>query len=245
MSEEISGAFPPDIERTLIDKVFFYGAGCSSPERINTVREALLDVFPSCTVAVETDMFGAAKALFAHERGIAAILGTGSNSCLWNGASITRSAPSLGYVLGDEGSGAHLGLSLLKLYLNNELAPGLRHMFEEKFEVSRTIILDNVYRKPFPNRYLASFSPFLLEHQHNPAIHFAISSCFIDFFTKNIKIYPLYRELPLRFVGSIAFYFKDILHECALSNEIVIDQIVQHPADNLVNHIMNHEDIGE
>lgn len=238
---EVASAFPSDIDKKAVRKIFFYGAGCSSDDRKSIVRNALTRLFPSALVEVETDMFGTAKALFGNEQGIAAILGTGSNSCLWDGSKIVKGSPSLGYILGDEGSGAHLGIALVRLYLNNELPPSLRLLFEEKFSVNRNIILDNVYRKQLPNKYLASFSSFLYEHKHNPFINFTITSCFLDFFTKNVKIYPLYNTQKIRFIGSIAFYFSDILHECALASEMEIDKIIQHPVDDLVTFIMNEQ----
>jgi len=239
--QTVESSFPGDKDAASVDKIYFYGAGCSSDDRKKIIIDGLKMYFKSCTIFVETDMYGTAKALFGNDPGIAAILGTGSNTCLWDGSRIVKGSPSLGYVLGDEGSGAHLGISLVKLYLNHELPPNLSKQFEEKYNVNRNVILDNVYRKPQPNKYLANFTGFLVEHKSNPFIIFTVTSCFLDFFGKQVKIYPSYAEYKIRFIGSVAYYFSDVLHECALASEMSIDKIVQHPVDDLVKCILEDE----
>jgi len=241
IKREIVTSFPFDVDGTRVEKIYFYGAGCSSDDRKQIIKDGLMSVFSQSIVDVETDMFGAAKALYGNDKGIAAILGTGSNSCLWNGTSIVQGSPSLGFILGDEGSGAHLGMSLVKLYLNNELPLHLKVSFEEQYDVNRNIILDNVYKKPFPNKYLAGFTGFLADNISNPFIVFTITTCFIEFFEKHVKVFQNYKDYPLRCNGSVAFHFKEILLECAMASEIYIDKIIQSPIDELVQIIINDE----
>jgi len=153
------------------------------------------------------------------------------------GNKIVKNSPSLGYILGDEGSGAHLGLLLLKAFLNDELPSNLKEAFERKYTLDRNSILESVYRQPHPNRYLAQFSIFFVEHLTHPFIRYTVTTSFLDFFKKHITIYASHTEYKLRCAGSIAYCFREILQECALTCEVDIDKIVQHPIDDLVKMI--------
>ena len=234
IKKEVLHTFPPFHDRNGVKKILFFGAGCASNDKKAIINSAFLSLFPLSDIFIESDMFGAAKALFHNDEGIAVILGTGSNSCLWNGQSIIANSPSLGYILGDEGSGAHLGLTLSKRYLNNQLPQELKSLLEDSYPISRDILLENVYRKPFPNRFLAHYTYFLKENSTHPYIKFMVSECFLDFFDKHIKYFNNFNNYKIRFIGSIAFHFQEILEECSLASEIEIDSIIQSPIEKLV-----------
>jgi len=234
IKRDILHTIPPTFDRNEISKIFFFGAGCATLERKALIKSALLFLFPLSDIEIETDMIGTSKALFNSEKGIAVILGTGSNSCLWNGEAIVSNSPSLGYILGDEGSGAHLGMTLLKKYLNNELPIDLKTMLEDKYPITRDIVLENVYRKPNPNRYLAQYTFFIKENIEHPFMRFLVSECFLEFIDKHVKVFDNYTDLKVRCVGSVAHNFKDILLECSLAGEIDIDLVIQSPIERLV-----------
>jgi len=234
VKREVLHAIPPTFDRNEISKIMFYGAGCATIERKAIIKQALTSLFPLSEIEVDTDMIGASKALFNKDNGIAVILGTGSNSCLWNGESIESNSPSLGYILGDEGSGAHLGLTLLKKYLNNQLPADLKTLLEDRYPISRDSILENVYRKPNPNRYLAQYTFFIKETVEHSYIRYLVSECFLEFLDKHVKVFDQYSDRKVRCVGSVAHTFSEILQECALAGEIDIDMIIQSPIDRLV-----------
>jgi len=235
IKREVLHAIPPILDRNVISKTIFFGAGCATNDRKEIIRKALRFLFPLSENIVETDMVGASRALFKNDKGIATILGTGSNSCLWNGDKIESNSPSLGYILGDEGGGAHLGLTLLKRYLNNDLPNDLKTLLEDKYPITRDTVLDSVYRKPNPNRYLAQYTFFIKETVNHPYIRYMVSECFLEFIDKHVKVFDNYSDYKVRCVGSVAFIFKDILLECALASEIDIDIIIQSPIERLVH----------
>ena len=235
IKNEIINAFPLTLLKDAVKRIVFFGAGCSTVEKKNSIASVLTSIFTQSNIEVHTDMFGAAKALFDKEEGIAVILGTGSNSCVWDGESIITTSPSLGYILGDEGSGSHLGLTLIKKYLTNDLPSELKTLFENSYPISREIILENVYRKPNPNRYLAHFTYFLKENISHPYITYLVTDCFLQFFATQIKVFDNFNHKKVRCVGSIAYHFKDLLHECALASEIELDTIIQTPIESLVD----------
>ena len=153
----------PKLENIEIDQIYFYGAGCSFPEKKVLVSRALVRFFSNAMIEIQSDLLGAARSLFQHKKGIACILGTGSNSCFYNGVEIVENVSPLGFILGDEGSGAVLGKLFVADCLKNQLPVALKEKFLSKYDLTPAIILDNVYKKPFPNRFLAQFTPFLLE----------------------------------------------------------------------------------
>ena len=217
-----------------IHEVYFYGAGCGSVDKRNMILTALKQIFPNSIVSVDSDMVGAAKALFGNKTGIAAILGTGANSCLWDGNQIVQNAPSLGYIIGDEGSGAHLGLSLIRKYLHNQLPQDIKTELENKYPVSRDIILENVYKKPNPNRYLAQFTYFIKESIDHQFMKFIVTGCFLEFMEKYIKYYNGYNKYEIGCIGSVAYAFKEIFNECAIASECDVVKIISSPIDELI-----------
>ncbi|MBK8808497.1 MAG: hypothetical protein IPO21_18435 [Bacteroidales bacterium] len=243
ISYEIKKNYPENFLLEDIQAVFFYGAGCSSEDRIGIVHKGLNNCFKNAEIEINTDLYGAALATFGNSEGLVAILGTGSNSCYWDGYNIIQSSPSLGYILGDEGSGAVLGKVLLTLLLNGELPPELESQFYNTYDISQNDILDGIYRKEKPNSFMASFTYFWVENLHHPYVKYVVNNCFLRFFEKNIIKYPDYDKYQLRCVGSIAHYFNDILIECALAYNIKIDSIVRQPIHGLSKYFLEKMDI--
>ena len=216
--------------------LFYYGTGCSSPEKISIVKEALQNCFPKATIVVEHDMLGAARALCGKEQGIAAILGTGSNSCYFDGKEIKASAVSLGFILGDEGSGAHIGKTFIQAYLNKELSGAIADKFFSEYKIGIDEILDAVYKQPMPNRYLASFTKFIKQNIHEPELKNLVLECFKSFFDKQICKFSDYKSIHLHCVGSVAKHFSDILKEAAKEKGVIVGKIISAPIDGLVEY---------
>lgn len=216
-----------------ITEIHFYGAGCSFPEKKLIVSQALVRFFGQATIAVQSDLLGAARSLFQHEAGIACIMGTGSNSCYYDGSEIVQNVSPLGFILGDEGSGAVLGKLLVADCLKNQLPEWIRDKFLDEYELSPADILDRVYKQPFPNRFLAKFTPFILEHIEEPAIFNLVYDSFDAFLVRNVLQYPL-EDMKTGFVGSVAYYFRDTLEIVASERGIVISEIQRNPMEGLV-----------
>jgi len=217
-------------------EIFFYGTGCSSPDNVKSVKKALQKCFPGAGISVDHDLMGAAKALCGSEKGIACILGTGSNSCYYNGKKIVKNSPGLGYVLGDEGSGAYLGKKVIQYFLYNTFDADLMDRFTAKFNTSSYEILDAVYKKPLPNRYLASFAIFLAENRGHYMVENIIEDGFNDFFFNHIYKYRESWTLPINFIGSVAYGFKDVLKEMCTSYELQLGKVLQKPMDGLIKY---------
>lgn len=231
--EEIGTILYPAVASLPIEAVFFYGAGCAFPEKNRVVEEILAAYFPR-PIAVESDLTGAARALCGSRPGIACILGTGSNSCLYDGQLITEHIPPLGFILGDEGSGAVLGRRLAADWMKRQLPEALAEKFSRHYALTPAVLLENVYKRPFPNRFLASLSPFLLEHIEEPVVHALVSDSFRAFFTRNVMAYTDYARYPVHFTGSIAYYYRQVLQETAADLGITIGRIEQEPISGLL-----------
>ncbi len=216
------------------EEIYFYGTGCSSPENVKLVKKAIQRAFPDAAVAVDHDLMGAAKALCGNDKGVACILGTGSNSCYYNGKKIVKNSPGLGYVLGDEGSGAYLGKKVIQYFLYNTFDADLMDRFNAKFNTNTIEILDAVYKKPLPNRYLASYAVFLAENRGHYMIENIIEDGFNDFFFHHIYKYRESWTLPVNFVGSIAYGFKDVLKEMCSVYELQLGKVIKKPMDGLI-----------
>ncbi|MDR3653897.1 MAG: ATPase [Paludibacter sp.] len=224
----------PQLVNADIDRIYFYGAGCSFPEKKMVVSRALIRFFNNSMIEIQSDLLGAARSLFQHEKGIACILGTGSNSCFYDGNEILQNVSPLGFIMGDEGSGAVLGKLFVADCLKNQLSPELKETFLSRYNLTPAEIMDSVYKKPFPNRFLAQFTPFLLENIENSSIFNLIFDSFDAFLVRNVMQYPL-ENVEVGFVGSIAHYFRDMLEIVALERGIRISEIVQSPMGGLVN----------
>jgi glucosamine kinase len=224
----------PKLKGSAPEEIHFYGTGCSNPANVKSVKDALKKVFPGSSVFVDHDLMGAAKALCGNEKGVACILGTGSNSCYYNGKKIIKNSPGLGFILGDEGSGAYLGKRVVQYYLYNTFDPDLMDRFKAKFNTNAVEILEAVYRQPLPNRYLANFTTFLVENRGHYMIENIIEDSFNDFFFNHIYKYRESWTMPVHFIGSVAFGFKDILKEMCNAYELQLGKVLKHPMDGLV-----------
>ncbi|MBC6492154.1 N-acetylglucosamine kinase [Flavihumibacter stibioxidans] len=224
----------PEISRYKIEAIYYYGTGCKNPANQKMIRNAIRKVFPSIEVTVDNDLMGAARAVCQHEKGIACILGTGSNSCYFNGKKIAKNSPGLGYVLGDEGSGAYLGKKVIQYYLYNTFDEELRFRFEDKYKMKDVDILDSVYKQPLPNRFLASFTLFLAENRGHYMIENIIEDGLNDFFFQHVIKYNESWKLPVHFVGGVAYGFRDVVMELCSSYELELGTILQHPMEGLI-----------
>jgi glucosamine kinase len=236
ISDLIKSQLLPGLKNLQIDDIFFYGTGCKNPENSKSVKKALQKNFPGSHIEVDHDLMGAARALCGHEKGLACILGTGSNSCYFNGKKILKNSPGLGYVLGDEGSGAYLGKKVLQYFLYNTFDEDLRSRFDAKYVTNASEILDNIYKKPLANRYLASFALFLAENRGHFMIENIIEDAFNDFFFSHICKYGESWKHPIHFVGSVAFGFRDVILDLASSYEFSIGKIIKNPMEGLVEY---------
>jgi N-acetylglucosamine kinase-like BadF-type ATPase len=222
--------------RTGISQIWFYGAGCAFPDESRMVKDALSRYFGNCEIEVNSDLMAAARSLCGNHAGIACILGTGSNSCYYNGREIVHNVAALGYVLGDEGSGNALGRKLLSDVLKNHLPEEIRKVFFESYPVSVGNILDHVYRKPFPNRYLAQYARFVSANIHYPEMQTLASNCFREFFSRNVMQYEAAKQLPIHFTGSVAFHFSEIIKKTAAEFGLTVGNILQEPMSGLLDY---------
>ena len=226
----------PRLKKINIDEIYYYGTGCSNPGNANMVKKVFKDIFPDAQIEVTHDLMAAAKALCGNEKGIACILGSGSNSCYYNGKKIVKNSPGLGYILGDEGSGAYLGKKVIQYYLYDTFDEDLRSRFDAKFVTNSTEILNAVYKAPLPNRYMASFAIFLAENRGHYMIENIIEDGLNDFFFNHVYKYKESWTLPVHFVGSIAYGFKDVLVEMCKSYQLELGKVMKNPMQGLIEY---------
>lgn len=235
-SEEMASGMQVDFLLNLqeeIQEIYYYGAGCSTPERKSEVIKALSSVFPTASIQVDHDLSAAARATCGHLPGIACILGTGSNSCDYDGEKIIANRPAPGYILGDEGGGGYIGRKLLQDFIYEDMPLEIRKDLEETFQLTQAIIQENVYRQPFPNRYMASFCRFITEHKSHPYCYKLYYYSFMEFFDKHVCRYADFQNKPVNFVGSIAYYNSDILRKAAMDKGIQVKLILESPIAGL------------
>ena len=237
ISNEIVTALLPELKTAEFDAIYFYGAGCGFPDKIAVVHRALTKYLKvKGEVEVATDMLAAARGLCGRESGIACIMGTGSNSCYYDGQNIVANVSPLGFILGDEGSGACLGKLMVGDLLKNQMTPELKEKFLQQFNLTPADIIDRVYRKPFPNRFLASLSPFLSQNINEPCVHELVLNSFKAFFKRNIMQYDNYQNLKVNFIGSVAYYYKEVLAEAAQEMGLQLGTIIQSPMEGLIKY---------
>lgn len=224
----------PHLKKSPVNEIFFYGTGCKDPRNMKRVKKVFEKIFADADVFVENDLFGAARSLCGLEKGIACILGTGSNSCYFNGKKIVENSPGLGYVLGDEGSGAILGKKVIQHYLYNIFEEEMRERFDAKFTTSPEEILEAVYRKPLPNRYLASFTKFLADNRGHYMIENIIKDGLNEFFYTHIIRYSESKKLPIHFTGGVANGFKDVIEELCEGYGLELGHITKTPMEGLI-----------
>ncbi|MDA3928282.1 MAG: ATPase [Prolixibacteraceae bacterium] len=216
-----------------LDKIYFFGAGCSSSKNKEKVHSALFNIFKCDKIEVDTDLKAACLALAGDKAGIICLMGTGSNSCFWDGSKISSNIPSLGYILGDEGGGVSIGKQLSADYLKLQMPPHLRTKFSTKYDISTEFVLERVYQMQMPNRYLAGFTPFAEENIDDEYCRLIVYNQFKLFIERNILHYSNPENLPLYFCGSIAFSYKEILNEICNNYNLRIDKIVKEPINDL------------
>lgn len=228
-----------------VTDVSYFGASCSSDGRKRVLHTALSKFYFNATdIVVEHDLIGAAYASCDGKPGIACILGTGSNAGYFDGQSIVQESNALGYVMGDEGSGSHMGKQLLRDFLYDELPSQIRVQLIEEFEITRDRIFENVYSKPFPNVYLASFAPFLSKNRHYYYVRKLVRRALIEFLDRHVCTYENYEEVPVHFIGSIAFYYEDILREITAHKGIQVGAIIKQPVHNIAKWLLHDQKVS-
>ena len=228
----IKESLVPQVKES-VTKIFYYGTGVSSEKNQQVIREAFAQYWPEAYIEIGWDLLAAARALCGRERGIACILGTGSNSCYHDGTTIVDNVTSLGYVLGDEGSGAYLGKRIVADYLRRDLPEKLWDQFKQRFPFEREEFLDRIYNQEMPSRFLGSFSHFIFQHLNEPYCYQLVRSSFEEFFEKNEMKYHRYEQLKVHFTGSVSFYFSNILRQVAKEKNISVQHILESPIAGL------------
>ena len=236
ITEEIKTHLVPELPGTVLDEVHFYGAGCTKEKQpiVERALRANLTINGECEVA--SDMLGAARGICGHKPGIACILGTGSNSCSYDGKNLVKNVSPLGFILGDEGSGAALGKLLVGDVLKNQMPEAITKRFFEKYKLTSAEIIDRVYRQPKPNTFLASFVPFLEENIDEPKIYNLEKESFRPFLRRNAMQYDGWQTLPIGFNGSIAKIYKKPLLEALEEEGMHLGRIIQAPMEAMVEY---------
>lgn len=234
IASEIESNLLQHLSSTEFKGIYFYGAGCTF-DKVAIVKDAILEHLQSDEIQVNSDMLAAAHALCGREPGIVCIMGTGSNSCVYDGSKITENVSPLGFILGDEGSGAVLGKLFIGSLLKNQLKQGLKEEFLKEYNLSIAEIIDKVYRQPFPNRFLASLSPFIKKHIKEPSVHRLVLDNFKLFFKRNVMQYQ-YKDQSVNFIGSIAYYYQDVINEAASQMGINKGLILKSPMEGLIKY---------
>ena len=241
ISRSVRLGLPELFFKKKLEQVHYYGAGCSSYEKKNVLGASLVAQFKT-PIQVESDLLAAARGLFKCEAGIACILGTGSNSCFYDGKIIVKNVRAGGYILGDEGSGAVLGKTFLSDVLKGLAPKDLMSNFFDKFRITPNEVMESVYNRPFPNRFLSTLSYFLADHTDNDYAYHLITDNLRRFFTRNVCQYD-YKSYPIRFVGSLAHTYATILREVAREFDIELEVIEETPMNGLIEfHALNIEE---
>ena len=222
--------------RDQISTVYFYGAGCSSSKMNKIIETPFCDFFKNAEINIHHDLDAACYSMYDGEPAITGILGTGSNSCLFDGTTIYESAPSLGFMLGDEASGNYFGKKLLNLYFNNILSKDLKKKYENNYETDIANINSNVYNNSRANVYLAKFFPFVSENKNHEQMQELIKTSLDEFFRLHICCFPNHKEVKINFIGSVAFFLQEEIKAVALSYNCKIGEIVKNPIDKLIEY---------
>lgn len=232
-----------DLQKNLIPKIksgisaiYFYGAGIINKQKGDVIRFALQELFPLAKIEVESDLLAAARSSLGDKSGIACIIGTGSNSCLYNGSKIIKNVSPLGFILGDEGSGAVLGRKLLGDFLKGLLPDQLSSKFQKMYPLSYSEFLESVYKKEKPNKFLAEFVPFLSKNINDSYCSRLVENAFEDFIHRNVKQYAGYESIPISFVGSVAYYFQNQLKTVLGKNNLEMGEIMKSPMEGLIQY---------
>jgi glucosamine kinase len=217
-----------------VTQVYFYAAGCSTEKNRQEILTPFKTFFSAAKIEVQHDLLGAARATCRNDKGVVAILGTGSNSCLYDGHEITENVRALGFVLGDYGSGADIGKTFIKAFLGADLPNDIEAKFKKEYKLTADEILEEVYRGALPNRFLASFSKFVFQHIENAYLRKMVAHRFELFFEKNICKYSAYQNNTLYLIGSVAFVYQTIFKEVAQKYKVEVGKVIKQPIDELV-----------
>lgn len=228
-----------------VKEIYFFGAGCLNPDKREIVSNGLSSFFKKAFVSVDHDLLGSAYATCGHKKGLACILGTGSNIAYYDGKTVYSGNHGLGFILGDEGSGTYFGKKILISYLHKTMPAELRESFKASFDVSKDLVVENVYQKPFPNSYLATFSRFMIHNRTHPFIQKVLKDGFQEFIDTNVKDYKNYKSLECNFVGSISYYYQDELRAVFAENNLKIGKTLQKPIEGIFDYILKREHILE
>lgn len=228
-----------------VKEIYFYGSGCSSPDKHEVISNGLSLFFTEAYISVDDDLMGSAYATCGDKKGLIAILGTGSNVSYYDGSTVHESNYGLGYILGDEGAGTYFGRKMVTSYLYHQMPEELSICFASEFKADRETIITHVYQKPYPNTYLAGFSRFMYAHKDHPFIKKTLTDGFQEFIDTNIKSFKDYKELNCHFVGSIAYYYQDVLKETCVKNDIHVGKVLQKPIEGIFNYILKREGIAQ
>jgi len=220
-----------------VNELYFYSTGCKAEDQRRRMNQLLRLMFQEATqVQVETDLLAAARAMSQREAGIVCILGTGSNACRYDGSQIVETAGGLGFILGDEGSGAGIGKELIRSFLNREMPENLREDLNNHYHLTRDNILQSVYQLPYPNRFLATFAPFASEHRQEPSIRELLDRQFSLFFQRSVTLLGDSQHLPIHFVGSVAHFFQEEIARNAVPFGLHLDRFQQDPMSGLIQY---------
>lgn len=219
-----------------IQSIHYYGTGCGSEQNCQLIKEVFQHRFPKAEIHVTHDLMAACHALFGNEKGIACILGTGSNSCVYDGEKIVEKAVSLGYFVGDEGSGMYIGREVVKAYFYDFMPEELRQRFHEAYRLELKDFVQNLYHNEQPSKYLASFAKFAGENQSHPFIHDLVKRCFQAFIEVFVLRFEESKSMKVSFIGSIAYHFQDILKETMSANGLTLGEVLKTPAEGLIRY---------
>jgi N-acetylglucosamine kinase-like BadF-type ATPase len=239
--QSLNDSLPVDLEKDKISEVNYYGAGCSTDEKRKKVKDAMAVVFTKAKVNIGHDLLAAARAVLGNTPGFAAILGTGTNTCLYDGKDILQNIDSGAYILGDEGSGCYIGKKLLVDYLRGYMPEAVRESFWETFKLTPDDVNEQVYTKPLANRFCAQFSKFVYDNNtHIEYTRNLVKTSFEDFFRNLVTHYPDYQKHTFNCIGSVGYNFRNVLEEVAIENGMVVGNIIRSPIDNLVKYHLEH-----
>ncbi|WP_291400858.1 N-acetylglucosamine kinase [Daejeonella sp.] len=237
ITESLFKDLPSDLDLDQVTEVNYYGAGCSTDDKLKIVSDAMANVFTNASIYIGHDLLAAARALLGLDTGFAAILGTGTNTGLYDGKDISLNIDSAAYILGDEGSGCYIGKKLLTDYLRGYMPEVVRERFWETYKLTPEQITDQVYTKPLANRFCASFSKFVYDNNvHAEYSRKIVKTSFVDFFENLVSHYPNYKDYTFNCIGSVGYNFRNVLEETAIEYGMTVGKIIRSPIDELVRY---------
>ena len=236
LNKEIKESVFPNLPNNHVKEMYFYGSGCSTPQKKKEMTEVFAQYLPDTVIHIEDDLLGAARATCGHKSGVAAILGTGSNSCLYDGEKITENLPSLGYVLCDEGAGTNIGKLVLRNYLRGQFPKHLHDEFKAENPGEEADFLNRLYQGEVPNYYLASFAKFAISRQKDPYCYALIEEAFDNFFKMQVTQYTDYNKEPINVVGSVGYHAQEVFKDVAKKYNMPVNKVIKAPLEALIEY---------